>query len=82
MATFRHIYTILAAAAALLVCSSYGYNLDVIDQQLDALTSRMLSLSERLDALQEDNEAGTFAVKRLVRTLDDVEGRLHSAPKW
>ncbi len=44
------------------------------DQQLDALTSRVASLSDRLDTLLDQMVDADYVGKRLTRRLDDTQG--------
>ena len=48
--------------------------LDAADQQLDALTSRMVSLTDKLDGLLKQRGESAFMIGRLAKRMDRSEG--------
>ena len=44
------------------------------EEQLDRLTSRLVSLNNQLDSLLQENEDGNVDVERSARKLDKLEG--------
>ncbi len=53
--------------------------LDQADRRLDALTHRVLSLSDKLDNVLAAREYEEFHVKRLTKKFDRHQGRLQKA---
>ncbi len=53
--------------------------LDSADQQLDALTTRVLDLTNRLDATMKKRVDAEFAVGHLSWKLDEMSGAVNNA---
>ncbi len=79
-------------AAILLACPGYSHSseqfleqtLDASDQQLDALTHRVLSLSNQLDEILAERDDAELQAKRFTRLLDVNKGKklTHKRPEY
>ncbi len=66
--------SVLLASCALTSGQTLVQTLAAADQQLDALTSRVVSLTDQLDQLLKEKDESGFALGHLNKRMDLFEG--------